>query len=106
MIVDTKYSVELPAARRYLSPIAGGGPIVLTNHRHEHVTKHVMNPSIVDEGTTAMSTLRFAGMLRRRLDLTTALRPTLDPDEALLFLQDGVGLYEGCVSTSSRFDLR
>ncbi|KAL9136625.1 MAG: hypothetical protein Q9175_002157, partial [Cornicularia normoerica] len=29
------------------------------------------------------------------LDLTTALRPILLPDEALLFVQDAVGLYEG-----------
>ncbi|KAL9604708.1 MAG: hypothetical protein Q9179_001775 [Wetmoreana sp. 5 TL-2023] len=29
------------------------------------------------------------------LDLTTALRPSLLPDETLLFVQDGVGLYEG-----------
>ncbi|KAL8700707.1 MAG: hypothetical protein Q9224_000843 [Gallowayella concinna] len=29
------------------------------------------------------------------LDLTTALRPSLLPDETLLFVQDSVGLYEG-----------
>ncbi|KAL8890439.1 MAG: hypothetical protein Q9215_002406 [Flavoplaca cf. flavocitrina] len=29
------------------------------------------------------------------LDLTTALRPSLLPDETLLFVQDAVGLYEG-----------
>ena len=35
-------------------------------------------------------------MFLQPLDLTTALRPTLLPDEALLFVQDSVGLYEGC----------
>ncbi|KAF2124920.1 Vps36-domain-containing protein [Dothidotthia symphoricarpi CBS 119687] len=30
-----------------------------------------------------------------RLDLTTALRPSLLPEETLLFVQDAVGLYEG-----------
>lgn len=34
-------------------------------------------------------------MLLQPLDLTTALRPSLLPDEALLFVQDAVGLYEG-----------
>lgn len=34
-------------------------------------------------------------MFLRQLDLTTALRPTLFEDEALLFIQGGVGLYEG-----------
>ncbi|OJD37378.1 vacuolar protein sorting protein [Diplodia corticola] len=34
-------------------------------------------------------------MFIHRLDLTTALRPELLPDEALLFVQDAVGLYEG-----------
>jgi len=33
----------------------------------------------------------------QRIDLTTALRPTLLPDETLLFVQDAVGLYEGYV---------
>ncbi len=37
-------------------------------------------------------------MLLRQLDLTTALRPSLLPDETLLFVQDGVGLYEGYVN--------
>lgn len=37
-------------------------------------------------------------MFLQPLDLTTALRPILLPDEALLFVQDAVGLYEGCVS--------
>ena len=37
-------------------------------------------------------------MFLQPLDLTTALRPTLLPDEALLFVQDAVGLYEGCHS--------
>lgn len=32
------------------------------------------------------------------LDLTTALRPFLYSDETLLFVQDAVGLYEGCVA--------
>lgn len=34
-------------------------------------------------------------MFLRQLDLTTALRPSLQDDETLLFVQDGVGLYEG-----------
>lgn len=37
-------------------------------------------------------------MFLQPLDLTTALRPSLLPDEVLLFVQDAVGLYEGCVS--------
>jgi hypothetical protein len=34
-------------------------------------------------------------MFFQTLDLTTALRPDLLPDETLLFVQDAVGLYEG-----------
>lgn len=34
-------------------------------------------------------------MFFKPLDLTTALRPLLLPDETLLFAQDAVGLYEG-----------
>ncbi|MCJ1469404.1 hypothetical protein MMC07_008037 [Pseudocyphellaria aurata] len=34
-------------------------------------------------------------MFFQPLDLTTALRPVLLPDETLLFVQDAVGLYEG-----------
>jgi ESCRT-II complex subunit VPS36 len=34
-------------------------------------------------------------MIFRQIDLTTALRPSLLPDETLLFVQDAVGLYEG-----------
>ena len=34
-------------------------------------------------------------MFLKTLDLTTALRPELLPDETLLFVQDAVGLYEG-----------
>ncbi|TKA80104.1 hypothetical protein B0A49_02449 [Cryomyces minteri] len=34
-------------------------------------------------------------MFLRQIDLTTALRPSLLPDETLLFVQDAVGLYEG-----------
>ncbi|KAL2759889.1 hypothetical protein ACRALDRAFT_1026191 [Sodiomyces alcalophilus JCM 7366] len=34
-------------------------------------------------------------MFLKHLDLTTALRPAYLPDEALLFVQDNVGLYEG-----------
>ncbi|KAI9775861.1 MAG: hypothetical protein M1839_000735 [Geoglossum umbratile] len=34
-------------------------------------------------------------MSLQRIDLTTALRPSLLPDETLLFVQDAVGLYEG-----------
>ena len=36
-------------------------------------------------------------MFLHQLDLTTALRPSLLPDETLLFVQDAVGLYEGYV---------
>jgi len=36
-------------------------------------------------------------MFLQQIDLTTALRPSLLPDEILLFVQDAVGLYEGCV---------
>jgi hypothetical protein len=35
-------------------------------------------------------------MFLQPLDLTTALRPSLLPEEILLFVQDAVGLYEGC----------
>lgn len=35
-------------------------------------------------------------MFLKHLDLTTALRPSYLPDEVLLFVQDNVGLYEGC----------
>jgi ESCRT-II complex subunit VPS36 len=34
-------------------------------------------------------------MFLQHIDLTTALRPSLLPDEILLFVQDAVGLYEG-----------
>ena len=34
-------------------------------------------------------------MFFKTLDLTTAVRPELLPEETLLFVQDGVGLYEG-----------
>ncbi|KAF2834195.1 Vps36-domain-containing protein [Patellaria atrata CBS 101060] len=34
-------------------------------------------------------------MFLRQIDLTTALRPLLLPDETLLFVQDSIGLYEG-----------
>jgi ESCRT-II complex subunit VPS36 len=37
-------------------------------------------------------------MFLHQIDLTTALRPSLLADETLLFVQDGVGLYEGLVS--------
>ena len=36
-------------------------------------------------------------MFLKQIDLTTALRPSYLPDEVLLFVQDNVGLYEGCV---------
>lgn len=39
-------------------------------------------------------------MFLQSLDLTTALRPELLPDETLLFVQDTVGLYEGYVSSN------
>lgn len=34
-------------------------------------------------------------MFLHQLDLTTALRPSLLPEETLLFVQDAVGLYQG-----------
>lgn len=34
-------------------------------------------------------------MFLQPIDLTTALRPSLLPDEVLLFVQDAVGLYGG-----------
>ncbi len=37
-------------------------------------------------------------MSLKQIDLTTALRPSLYPDEVLLFVQDNVGLYEGYVT--------
>jgi hypothetical protein len=36
-------------------------------------------------------------MFLKPVDLTTALRPSLLPDETLLFVQNAVGLYEGYV---------
>ena len=39
-------------------------------------------------------------MFLHQLDLTTALRPSLLPEETLLFVQDAVGLYEGYVVTA------
>jgi hypothetical protein len=36
-------------------------------------------------------------MFLQQIELTTALRPSLLPGETLLFVQDAVGLYEGCV---------
>lgn len=41
-------------------------------------------------------------MFLQPLDLTTALRPILYTDETLLFVQDTVGLYEGCVLLHTR----
>jgi hypothetical protein len=38
-----------------------------------------------------------AWMFLHTINLTTALRPSLLPDETLLFVQDGVGLYQGFV---------
>lgn len=40
-------------------------------------------------------------MSLKQIDLTTALRPSLSPDEVLLFVQDNVGLYEGYAESSS-----
>ena len=37
-------------------------------------------------------------MSLQRIDLTTALRPSLLSDETLLFVQDAIGLYEGYVT--------
>lgn len=39
-------------------------------------------------------------MFLKKPDLTAGSRPTLSIDETLLFVQDGVGLYEGLESTS------
>ena len=36
-------------------------------------------------------------MFFQPLDLTTALRPSLLPEETLLFVQDAVGLYQGYI---------
>ena len=36
-------------------------------------------------------------MFLQQIELTTALRPSLLPGETLLFVQDAVGLYDGCV---------
>jgi ESCRT-II complex subunit VPS36 len=41
-------------------------------------------------------------MFLHQLDLTTALRPSLLPEETLLFVQDAVGLYEGYVCVPRR----
>jgi hypothetical protein len=41
-------------------------------------------------------------MFLQQVDLTSALRPTLQPDESLLFVQDNVGLYEGYVFLAIR----
>lgn len=48
--------------------------------------------SFFDHTTAVPICLR---MFLRQLDLTTALRPSLFDEESLLFVQDGVGLYEG-----------
>ncbi|KAL4738886.1 amidase signature domain-containing protein [Aspergillus similis] len=54
-----------------------------------------------DEETLAAASLvskalkEAANMFFKALDLTTALRPLLLPDETLLFVQDAVGLYDG-----------
>ena len=42
----------------------------------------------------------FVRMFFQPVELTTALRPLLLPDEILLFVQDAVGLYEGYVFQS------
>ncbi|KAL4877316.1 amidase signature domain-containing protein [Aspergillus karnatakaensis] len=47
-----------------------------------------------DEDTLAAAKF-VTEMFFKALDLTTALRPLLLPDETLLFVQDAVGLYEG-----------
>jgi hypothetical protein len=36
------------------------------------------------------------------IELTTALRPSLQPDETLLFVQDAVGLYQGYDDTNEQ----
>jgi hypothetical protein len=41
-------------------------------------------------------------MFLKPVELTTALRPSLLPDETLLFVQDAVGLYQGYVDLVSR----
>lgn len=42
-------------------------------------------------------------MFLHTINLTTALRPSLLPDETLLFVQDGVGLYQGFVRSQPVF---
>ncbi|KAI1310439.1 EAP30/Vps36 family-domain-containing protein [Xylaria venustula] len=44
-------------------------------------------------------------MFLKQIDLTTALRPSYLPDEVLLFVQDNVGLYEGCSRARSKYKL-
>ncbi|KAL2832439.1 amidase signature domain-containing protein [Aspergillus cavernicola] len=75
--------------RKYTPERYVGAPIGL-----QLVGKHFR-----DEDTLAaaklISTTLLTTMFFKVLDLTTALRPSLLPDETLLFVQDAVGLYEG-----------
>jgi len=45
-------------------------------------------------------------MFLQQIELTTALRPSLLPGEILLFVQDAVGLYDGCVLLSQPISFR
>jgi hypothetical protein len=45
-------------------------------------------------------------MFLKPVDLTTALRPSLLPDETLLFVQDAVGLYQGYVIVLTLYSLK
>lgn len=61
--------------------------------RDSHVTPTVyLQPAAVAELSPSRDPLC---MFLRPIDLTTALRPSLLPEETLLFVQDAVGLYEG-----------
>ncbi|KAL4918643.1 amidase signature domain-containing protein [Aspergillus aurantiobrunneus] len=86
--IDSSYqprsAVDDREWRKYAPERYVGAPIGL-----QLVGKHFK-----DEETLAAATL-ISNMFFKALDLTTALRPLLSPDETLLFVQDAVGLYEG-----------
>lgn len=48
-------------------------------------------------GLSSLCASVICWMFLHQIDLTTALRPSLLPDETLLYVQDAVGLYEGYV---------
>ena len=53
---------------------------------------HIIDILVYDELSKRAA---YVWMFLRQIDLTTALRPSLLPEETLLFVQDAVGLYEG-----------